>query len=286
MKLSVILSTYESPAWLEKVLWGYSVQRHRDFEVIVADDGSGPATASLLARIAPEAGLEIHHVWQPDDGFRKCRILNRAILEARTDYLLFSDGDCIPRDDFVSVHARRARSGRWLSGSYFKLPMETSRAISLEDVRTQRCFDPRWLRQYGLPRTRGTAKVRVPAAVAWLRNRTTPTRCRFKGSNASCWRRDALAVNGFDERMAWGGEDREFGVRLVNAGVRPVHVRYDAAVVHLDHARGYVDEDVVAANRRRRQATARDGTVRTSAGIEQLVASDEDAAAAAARSEV
>lgn len=280
--VSVILSTYCAPEWLEKVLWGYHAQVHRGFEIVVADDGSTPETAELLRRMAAETGLAIRHVWQRDDGFRKCRILNKAILHAAGDYLLFSDGDCIPRRDFVQVHARRARRGRYLSGSYCKLPMTTSRAITREDILAGRCFDPRWLRLRGLGRTAGASKVATPAWLAGIRNAITPTRCNFKGSNGSAWRDDVLAVNGMDERMPWGGEDREFGVRLRNLGLRPTHVRYDAIVVHLDHARGYRDEAQVRANRRLRQATQRDRTVRTPAGIEQLLAAGWSPAATAA----
>jgi glycosyltransferase involved in cell wall biosynthesis len=39
--ISVILSTYNAPKWLEKSLWGYAMQSDRDFEVVIADDGSG-----------------------------------------------------------------------------------------------------------------------------------------------------------------------------------------------------------------------------------------------------
>ncbi len=45
MKMSVILSTYNAPQWLEKVIWGYAVQTHQDFELVIADDGSKLETA-------------------------------------------------------------------------------------------------------------------------------------------------------------------------------------------------------------------------------------------------
>jgi glycosyltransferase involved in cell wall biosynthesis len=249
MKTSVILSTYNSPLWLEKVLWGYACQTVKDFEIIVAEDGSTSETAALVSRVGQETGLTIRHVWQNDEGFRKCRILNKAVLQASGEYLIFSDGDCIPRKDFVEVHIKEARPGHYLSGSYFKLPMDISRAITLEDVKTGRCFDAGWLRRQGLSFWRKTYKISAsPTLARWL-NRLTTTKCNLKGSNASVWKADVLAVNGFDERMPWGGEDREFGVRLINYGIRPRHVRFNAIVVHLDHARGYVDPEQVTANK-------------------------------------
>ena len=270
MNLSVIVSTYNSPRWLEKVLCGYAQQTYRDFELIVADDGSGDDTRELINRISRDTDLNMHHVWQQDRGFRKCRILNKAILKARHDYLVFSDGDCIPRKDFLEVHANAAEPGRYLSGSYIKLPMHTSETICEDDIVSGRCFESTWLRQHGMGRTRKQLALSAGRRAARLLNTLTTTRCNFKGSNASAWKTDVLAVNGFDERMHWGGEDREFGVRLVNNGIRPKHVRYDAIVLHLDHARSYVDPDRVKSNRELRIHNQKYGIRQTQYGISAL----------------
>jgi glycosyltransferase involved in cell wall biosynthesis len=269
MKLSVIISTYNSPEWLEKVLWGYSVQSHTDFEIIIADDGSREETRQLIDRMRPETGLTIRHIWQQDKGFRKCRILNMATLESATDYLVFTDGDCIPRRDFLEVHASEAAPGRFLSGGYHKLPMEASKAIGKDDIISGRCFELDWLKAHGLKSTYKNSKLTASRWQARLFNALTPTRCRFKGSNGSAWKKDVLAVNGFDETMAYGGEDREFGVRLTNLGVKPKHVRYNAIVVHLDHGRGYVDPETVRANKQHRIKSAEECVIRTRHGIEQ-----------------
>lgn len=103
MKAAVIISTYNSPYALEKVLWGYAAQTFRDFELIVADDGSSPATRCLIEHFDHEV-MPTRHVWHEDFGFRKCTILNRAIVAADVDYLILSDGDCIPRSNFVETH--------------------------------------------------------------------------------------------------------------------------------------------------------------------------------------
>ncbi|WP_299595093.1 glycosyltransferase family 2 protein [uncultured Microbulbifer sp.] len=273
MKISVIMTTYNSPAWLEKVLWGYSCQSEPPLEVIVADDGSGPETGELVARLRGETGLDIRHVWQKDDGFRKCRILNKAILQARGNYIVFTDGDCIPRADFLAVHKQRAEPGYFLSGSYFKLPMSTSESITRDDILSGRCFDYTWLKANGLKTRRKTLKLRASARWAPVLNRLTPTACNLKGSNASAWKADILKVNGFDERMAWGGLDREFGVRLENAGIKPRHVRFDAICIHLDHPRGYADPEIVARNKALRVRVAKEGIVETPRGIRQLTES-------------
>ena len=269
MKLSVIISTYNSPEWLEKVLWGYSVQTHRDFELIIADDGSSDETRQCIDRMREATGLPIKHVWQEDDGFRKCRILNLAVLESESEYLVFTDGDCIPRGDFLEVHASEAEPGRYLSGGYHKLPMITSKAITRDDITSGRCFELPWLKAHGLKSTYKNSKLTANQWQARLFNGLTPTRCRFKGSNGSAWKNDVLAVNGFDETMAYGGEDREFGVRLINLGIKPKHVRYNAIVIHLDHARGYVEPHIVESNRQHRIKVDKDGIIRTEHGIEQ-----------------
>ena len=270
MKLSVIASTYNSTEWLQKVLWGFAAQTHKDFELLIADDGSTGETAELLATARDELGLEIRHIWQSDNGFRKCRILNKAILKASCDYIVFTDGDCIPRADFLEVHHAAAKPGYYLSGSYYKLPMITSEAITRDDIYWGRCFDFLWLRQNGLPPTAKRMKLTTGRTQAKLYNRISPTACNLKGSNASAWKKDLLAVGGFDERLQWGGLDRELGVRLKNAGIKARHVRYDAVCVHLDHERGYADPANVAANKAHRIKVQREKITHTLHGTEAI----------------
>lgn len=270
MNLSVIFTTYNSPRWLEKVLWGYSVQSHKNFEIIIGDDGSTDETRELIERIRSETGMAIKHVWQKDKGFRKCRILNKAILAAENDYVVFSDGDCIPRSDFLAIHASEAQPGYYLSGGYHKLPMSTSETINKDDILSGRCFDLGWLKANGLRSSLKNTKLTATASSAKFLNRLTPTACNFKGSNGSVWLKDIITVNGFDERMPWGGLDREFGVRLINAGVKPKHVRYNAIVIHLDHKRGYKDPEIMRNNKQLRLENQRNKVIRTEYGLSLL----------------
>ena len=269
MTVSVILTTYRSPQWLEKVLWGYLAQSHRDFELVIADDGSTEDTARLLVRYADD-GIPIRHVWQRDDGFRKSRILNKAIVAARADYLVFSDGDLIPRRDFLAAHAALARRGRFLSGGCVRLPQEVSRGITREDVETGRAFSVKWIRARGGRASRGWTKLSVPGFATTAADILTTTRPTWNGHNASGWRADLLAANGFDERMGYGGQDRELGERLENAGVRGRGVRYRALCLHLDHGRGYADLDTIMYNKAIRRDTRKRRVTRTPFGIEQL----------------
>lgn len=240
MNVSVIVSTYNSPTALEQVLWGYAVQTYDDFDVIVADDGSAPETLLVIERLRSKTRLNIERVWQPDLGFRKCRILNRAIAAARGEYLIFSDGDCIPQADFVATHTCYARPQQALSGGCIRLPRQLSAVITPADVVSGRCMQPRWLWLQGGRSVRGLFKLAASELrIGGLVDRLTPTRANFNGHNSSVWRADAVRVNGFDERMAYGGLDREFGERLVNAGIRFRQIRHQAVCLHLDHPRCY-----------------------------------------------
>jgi glycosyltransferase involved in cell wall biosynthesis len=271
-KASVIFTTYNSPRALELVLWGFAAQTRRDFQVVVADDGSGPETRAVIDRVRGEAGMEIVHVWHEDRGFRKTEILDRAILASSGDYLLFTDGDCIPRRDFVDVHLRLARPGRFLSGGYLKLPAGVSEAITPEDVRMGRVADLEWLRGKGWRPGRHALRLLRSGKLAAALDAATPTRPTWNGHNASGWRDDLFRVNGYDMEMEYGGLDRALGECLENAGVRGLQVRFRAPVLHLHHERPYVDPEKVRRNRELRARIRAEGRTRAARGLAELAA--------------
>ena len=272
MRLSVIVTTYNQPAWLEKVLWGFSAQTFQDFEVLIADDGSDQVTRTTIDRLRPTLLYPVRHVWHEHRGFRKCEILNKAIIASASDYLVFTDGDCIPRRDLLAVHRAHARRGRFLSGGYLKLPLEISERITREDIMAGRATNYRWLRAHRVPRSRRLARLRWGPRSAGILDLLTPTRPTWNGHNTSTWREDLFRVNGFDERMEWGGLDRELGERLENAGIRGRQIRHRAIVVHLDHPRGYKKPDAIARNREIRDETAQQHLTRTPAGLDRHLA--------------
>jgi len=268
MKISVIFSTYNEPAWLEKVLWGFFSQTHKPFEIIIADDGSSDETRSLVEKMGYRSPIKLHHVWQEDAGFQKCRILNKAIAKSKGDYLIFTDGDCIPRADFVFQHVCNSERGFFLSGGYFKLPMSISEQISEDDVISQRVFDISWLHQQGLQYSVKTLKLLSSPYLCKILNRISPARATWNGHNASCHKEFIVAVNGFDERMQYGGEDREFGDRLLNYGLKAKRIRYLAICLHLDHSRGYVTDEMLRRNMEIRNTTLREKVVRAKLGLD------------------
>ena len=239
MLISVIVSTYNRPDLLEKALWGYAAQRDRGFELLIADDGSRRETRALVEGMAGDIGIPVRHVWQPDDGWRKCRILNAAIRRARGEYLIFTDGDCIPRPTFVGLHRRFGQPGRFLSSGYVRIGPVPTAQLAVADIRSGRALSYRWLRQHGAGLDRRLLKLAVPGPVAALLDWNKPGGA-FNGCNSSVWLGDAVAVNGFEERMTYGQEDEEFGVRLARLGVRGMQVRNRLPIVHQHHAPYYL----------------------------------------------
>jgi glycosyltransferase involved in cell wall biosynthesis len=271
MRISIIVSTYDRPRDLERVLWGYAVQTDRDFELLVADDGSTDETAELVARMRSDTRLPIVHVRHADRGFRKSEILNRAIVAAGGDYLLFTDGDSLPRRDLVAVHRALAEPGCYLAGGYLRLSASTSAAVTVEDVRSGRFADPAWLYRRGWRPGHRRLRLVRSRRLAVLFDRLTPTRPLFAGNNTSAWREAILAVDGFDMEMGYGGLDRAVGYRLVNLGVRGKQVRHRAVCVHLHHERPYRSEEVVRRNRAMLASIRRTGEVRAVRGLSALV---------------
>lgn len=245
--VGVIISTYNHPEQLEKALWGLKYQSRLADEIIVADDGSGESTRELIARYSDT--MPIRHIWHEDKGFRKTTILNKAVEEAQSDYLIFIDQDLIARNDFIFNHCLYARRGHFISGGAVMIPKELSTALTEEDIRSGNAFRIAWLRQHGMRWNWKMSKLWSSAwGCKWL-NRLTPARASWNGGNASTWREYILQAKGFDQRMRYGAEDREFGQRLENAGIQGIQLRYGTSLLHLWHERPYRNEEDFARNR-------------------------------------
>lgn len=241
--ISVIISTRNSPEWLEKVLWGYENQNYKNFQLIIADDGSDQLTRSLIDAYKKTSAMTIDHLWHPLNGCQKSRMLNRAIMFADGNYLIFTEDNCIPRFDFVNTHKNSAKPNHFLSGGHSKLPMCCSQQIGLQEILTNDAFNIMWLQTHGYP----TYAKKLRLIARWPFNKLLnliPTKNKWNGHNASGWKSDIIKVNGFDERIIQGGEDREFGDRLKQAGVRARRIRYSAVCVHLSHEFG-VDDNLI-----------------------------------------
>ncbi len=274
MNVSIIISTYNQPGWLEKVLWGYGCQSHPDFELLIADDGSTEETRRVIERLKTETGMRTRHLWHEDRGYRRQRILNRALAQCDGDYVVVTDGDCVPRADFVKTHVEIARKEHFVSGGYCKLPLSLSSSIEKEHIISGRSFDAEWLKTHGLRGRSQLAKLKAHGAWKTMFNTLTTTRATWNNCNSAGWKSDLVKVNGFDERMQYGGADRELGERLLRLGLRSIQARYSIIVLHLDHPRGYAKPELISWNKRLRRANARTRTTWTEHGLVKGPATD------------
>ncbi len=271
MEASVIIATFNKAAHLRRVLQGYLCQDVSNFEVVIADDGSDDSQTINLTRQLGHPPLQIRRVWQENRGFQKCSILNKAIRAARGEYLIFSDDDCVPRANFVSTHLRLARPSQFLSGGTIRLTPEISAKVDRDSVANGSATDLRWLVRQGARLSWKWYLVQTSKTLGCIADFLTPTRATFNGHNASAWKRDILDVNGFDERMVYGGLDRELGERLKNNGVRGRQIRHRAICVHLHHEKSYVTVDGLLRNREIWDQTRQEGVKWTPYGIEPQV---------------
>jgi len=262
--ISVIIGTYNHLPYLRLCLAALERQSFRDFEVIIADDGSGPEVGGWLAGYRPF--FPTRHLWQEDRGFRKCRLLNRAILESGAEYIVFLDADCIVARDFLEVHWTRRRPGVYLGGRRVMMDEPTSRRVTREMVDGGR-FDGPTL--WGLRHAVAGRFKYYEETFRVLHRIRRGSPFNLLGCNFSIHRSDLLAVNGFDEdyETRGGGEDTDIALRLNVAGRRMESVRYLAIQFHLGHekAEAKTASARIFDEKRRRIATAADAAAIKSA---------------------
>ncbi len=234
--ISVIVATYNWPEALRLCLQSLLEQTDPHYEIIVADDGSGAATKAVIDQITAQSPVHVQQVWQEDDGCRKTRIANRAIEASQGDYLIFIDGDCIAQPDFIAQHRKLAQAQYLVTGS---------RVLMSETLTQQLLQSGRW--NYSefkskLLSHRASGKINKVLQLlvkrgdgAWRHFKRFVWR-RIKGCNMACWKKDALAIGGFDEALVgWSHEDADFVFRLEHSGVHRKSGSWATEVLHLYH---------------------------------------------------
>lgn len=244
--MAVIVTTYNAPLYLAKVLDGYITQTRIPDELIVADDGSTAETAEVVAAFAAKANFTVRHVWQEDQGFRAAKIRNEAVKASSADYLLFTDGDCVPHPRYVEDHLRLVEGGWFVQGK---------RILVKKDVAAGFYF-------HGATRLllmclRGKLSgchhlLRIPGFALGKKGLRGIKTCNFALS-----RKDFMAVNGFNEAfVGWGREDAELANRLFKYGLGRKDPLFSAMVFHLWHREN--SRDNLAGNDERLDAAVDD----------------------------
>lgn len=267
MKTALIVTTYNRPDALAAVLEGYCRQSDQDFELVVADDGSKKDTADVVRQFVPRAPFPLTHVWHENRGFRAAAIRNRAVASSGADYIVFTDGDCVPSRHFVRVHKQLAEPGYFLGANRVLLSAGlTNRVVSRQvSIHTWRVFD--WILSWSKREVnRVLPLMELPDGPF---RKWTPDRWEgIKTCNFSAWRADLIHVNGLDESYeGWGLEDSDLVIRLLHAGVRHKSARFAATVFHLWHPER--DRRGLPDNQKRLDDLLRSSAVRAAVGLDQ-----------------
>ncbi len=229
MKLSVIVTTYNRPDALKKVLQGLYAQTRLPDEILVADDGSTDDTRQVLSGFENRPGPNLCHIWQKDKGFRLSRIRNKAISASTSDYLVFLDGDCIPGPYFIEDHFRLARKGFFFQGKRVLVNKKAEHGFEFKD--TQSIFR----RLYHLV-CRNVSNAHHLFRISFFPTWSTRKLSGIRGCNMGFFKQNLLDVNGYNESFTgWGREDQEIVIRLYNLGVARRENPFNAVCYHLWH---------------------------------------------------
>jgi glycosyltransferase involved in cell wall biosynthesis len=226
---ALIISTYNWPEALRLCLLSVMAQSVLPDEVIVADDGSTAHTAELIETIRVTFPVKLIHIWQEDEGFRLSKIRNKAIASSACDYIIQIDGDLVLHRHFIKDHLAMRKCGTFVTGSRVLM----NKALSDRMIHLQKSHVDVF--QSGL------TNICNRFSITWL--------CRYmadryrnqdifslRGCNMAFWRNDLIRVNGYNEVFhAWGREDNEIAVRLLNAGLKKRAIKFGGVVFHIFH---------------------------------------------------
>ena len=236
-QLSLIISVYNKPKNLEFIFAALSRQSFCAFEVIVADDGSGPEITSVVEDARKRYPFPIMHLWHEDKGWRKNTILNKAVQASTTDYLVFIDGDCIPGKNFLLDHFNYRENDRVLLGRRVEHWKRWAKRLSVENVLSGN-FEHYTLADWidGLRGRSIALEVGFRIGNDRLR-RLTGEVSSILGSNFSVYKEHLIVINGYDEEYhgAGCGEDSDIFYRLGLIGIRGKSLRCLAIQYHIYH---------------------------------------------------
>jgi len=262
-KASVIISVYKDTEALKAMLDGLDRQTEKDFEIIVTEDCESEEMDRLLAEYRKRPNF--HHLTQPDDGWRKTLAENRAIDSARAEYLMFLDGDCIPDKDFVKLHLEQAEQGRFLTGRRVYLGPIFSRLLrkypGFVKLLENRLFFFLMMIPMHLDRVRSYEVGLSSRFMHWLRGRKP---VGIIGCNFSCYKKDMLAINGYNEDLPGiGAEDSDLQWRFEGLGMSTKAVKFLIPVYHLYHRHvrtdAHINHEIMNENRAKNAFVCKNG---------------------------
>lgn len=230
MKTSLIISTYNREDALELVLKSVIALDNYPDEVIIADDGSGPATKELITKYQQSFPIPLLHCHQEDEGFRLARIRNKATALSSGECIIFIDGDMILHPSFITDHKRHAQIGRYIQGSRVLIDKNTTLKALQTGIFS---FSP-----FSSGITNRFNALHFPmlsTAVSEFMSKKQ-NHHGVRGCNMSFMKSDFIRVNGFNEAfIGWGREDSECIIRMLNSGIERFNLRLGGIAYHLWH---------------------------------------------------
>jgi glycosyltransferase involved in cell wall biosynthesis len=227
MKIALLISTYNWPEALDLVLKSILNQTVLPDEILIADDGSKEETKMLIDKFRNNIEVPICHVWQEDIGFRKSKILNKAIAQTNADYIIQIDGDCILHKKFISDHLEFVQKGFYLYGSRVNILPEY-----VNEVLEKKTIDFNFFSSEIKNKSRGLS---ISFLSKWYKPHYGISK-KFRGCNVSFWRKDLIAINGYNEDFeGWGKEDSDLVIRMGNNGIKAKRLRYVGVLYHIFH---------------------------------------------------
>ncbi len=226
LKTALIITTYNRPDALELCLKSVAKQVVIPDEIIVADDGSGKETKDIIEDFSKSIQVLVKHVWQEDKGFRLAEIRNRAISASQSDYLVFVDGDIILHPYFVSDHINNKQKKTFITGS----------RVLLSEKETQKRLSEMIPKINLIKGSKNKLNGIRSGILSKMFSKKDDGIYNVRGCNMSFWKKDLVAVNGFDARyVGWGREDSDLVQRLLNRGLTKFKLKFAAIQYHLYH---------------------------------------------------
>jgi len=245
---SLIISVYKNTDLLKAVLDSLKKQSLNDFEIIIAEDGESVEMKNFIETYT--FSNKYKHITHPDVGWRKNIIMNKAIRNASSDWLIFIDGDCVLHNRFIEMHLRFAQTNFILAGKRVKLDQKTSfellsKETKIEDMQAQLIrnliFPVRKFKfnEEGI----FISPENILRFIPYNRKQN-----KLKGCNMAFSRQAITAINGFDEDYILPaiGEDIDLTWRFVEAGYTLFSVRNMAVQYHLYHKENWQNQDINA----------------------------------------
>ena len=266
--ISLVVSTYNRPDALGAVLRSLARQNDRNFEIVIADDGSGPQTRAVIKDWTSKLGNLTKHIWHEDCGFRLAEIRNRAIAASAGSYVIFLDGDCIARPDFIAAHRRLAEPGYFVGGNRVLLSQALTQEILARSLEPECASFGSWT----IRRARGDINRLFPLLnlpLGPLRKRLADEWDGVRGGNFAFFRADLDRVDGFETSfVGWGLEDSDIVIRMIRSGVKRKDGRFATGVLHLWHPEA--DRAQLAAHRAKLDELLKSDRVRALSGLSAL----------------